>query len=306
MLDRANPRIPSTVVRDSDEGPFLSAVFNALDVVTIARSIAMRGFSKRPADALGVVRDSDRNSVVVVDGNRRLAAVRMLDPYLTPAHLAWRARNIEWRQMRALAAAASVRHLSVVIHEGSRDDIARAAWMTARHIVRDIREGRSAWLAAMRAGVTMHDLPAFLALAASGESLAEAVQLSSGSARYFPEGDIRSGGTVPVKSLPAISRTARFAIIAEAAGGMEPDRLLLPRFNDHHSLVRLPSSGGMEPDSLLLPSPSDSRLVRLPSSGGIEPDSLLLSSHCRSSPREVAESGRDGTRQGVGVKPQRP
>ena len=303
MLDRANPRIPSTVVRDSDEGPFLSAVFNALDVVTIARSIAMRGFSKRPADALGVVRDSDRNSVVVVDGNRRLAAVRMLDPYLTPAHLAWRARNIEWRQMRALAAAASVRHLPVVIHEGSRDDIARAAWMTARHIVRDIREGRSAWLAAMRAGVTMHDRPAFVALATSGESLAEAVQPSRSASS--PGGDSRSGGTVPVKSLPAISRSVRFAIIAETAGGMEPERLLLPRCN-HHSLVRLPSSGGMEPDSLLLSRSSDCRLARLPSSGGIEPDNWLSPSHSRSSPDEVAESERDGTCQVVGVKPQRP
>ena len=79
-LDLENPRLP----RDVDfafepEVKLLKEFSRRYNLLELARSIADKGFTPRHAEALLVVEDtSDENCYVVIEGNRRLATVKLL------------------------------------------------------------------------------------------------------------------------------------------------------------------------------------------------------------------------------------
>lgn len=75
-LDPSNPRLPQSLVGASQEElvPYIARNYNAIEV---ARSIAVHGYF--PSEPLIVIKEDD--SYVVVEGNRRLAALTILtDP----------------------------------------------------------------------------------------------------------------------------------------------------------------------------------------------------------------------------------
>lgn len=79
-LDPENPRLP----RDEDwgskpEGQLLKEFFRRYDLLELARSITDKGFTPRYAEALLVVaHQSEADIYVVVEGNRRLATLKLL------------------------------------------------------------------------------------------------------------------------------------------------------------------------------------------------------------------------------------
>ena len=79
-LDRENPRLP----RDADwatapESRMLREFARRYNLIELARSIADKGFTPRHAEALLVVEDqTDAGSYVVIEGNRRLATLKLL------------------------------------------------------------------------------------------------------------------------------------------------------------------------------------------------------------------------------------
>ena len=79
-LDPENPRLP----RDEDwasqaEDRLLREFSRRYNLIELARSIVDKGFTPRYAEALLVVEDpSDPDRYVVIEGNRRLATLKLL------------------------------------------------------------------------------------------------------------------------------------------------------------------------------------------------------------------------------------
>jgi len=72
-LDPENPRLPEDVA-EGDQDRLIEFVVNTYDSITIARSIALHGYF--PSEPLIVVSSGDEYTVV--EGNRRLAALKLL------------------------------------------------------------------------------------------------------------------------------------------------------------------------------------------------------------------------------------
>lgn len=74
-FDRSNPRLAEYgISSESTDGQILDTLWDAMDVRELVQSIAASGFF--PHEPLIVAIENDRN--VVIEGNRRLAAVRVL------------------------------------------------------------------------------------------------------------------------------------------------------------------------------------------------------------------------------------
>ena len=80
VFDRKNPRLPEfDLSNDAEESEVVRVLWEAMDVRELVLSIAASGFFQH--EPLIVMREHERN--VVIEGNRRLAAVRiLLDPTL--------------------------------------------------------------------------------------------------------------------------------------------------------------------------------------------------------------------------------
>ena len=93
-FDPANPRLPSSVVDGKDDQAVITWMLKDASIIELMGSIGMKGFF--PAEPLLVTRDPKRTKhFIVVEGNRRLAAVKLLrDPegaskrFVTVAHVA--------------------------------------------------------------------------------------------------------------------------------------------------------------------------------------------------------------------------
>ncbi len=82
-LDSDNPRLPGdTDWAAEDEGQLLREFSRRYNLIELARSIADKGFTPRHAEALLVIEHSENpESYVVIEGNRRLATLKLLaDP----------------------------------------------------------------------------------------------------------------------------------------------------------------------------------------------------------------------------------
>lgn len=74
-FDRSNPRLAEYgVSNETTEDDILDILWDAMDVMELVQSIAASGFF--PHEALVVSREHNKN--IVIEGNRRLAAVKVL------------------------------------------------------------------------------------------------------------------------------------------------------------------------------------------------------------------------------------
>src|SRR5687767_7153431 len=90
LLDKKNPRLPDGYER-SDQGELLHLLAEDYSLIDLGKSIAANGyFSEEP---LVTVKQTKQEKWVVVEGNRRLAALLLVqDPERAPKHL-----REEWR-----------------------------------------------------------------------------------------------------------------------------------------------------------------------------------------------------------------
>ena len=131
ILDPDNPRLPRDEDLDSrSEERLLKEFFRRYNLTELARSIVDKGFTPRHAEALLVVEDpSDPCSYVVIEGNRRLATLKLLTNAVSR-----RAAGItgsEWQELVEKAAKTDLSRIPVIVYEdrSSLDD-----YLGFRHI----------------------------------------------------------------------------------------------------------------------------------------------------------------------------
>ena len=135
-FDRKSPRfaIFGNDLPD-DELALVEHIYRALHVHPITRSIVVWGFSPEPAEALDVMPDPDNaGAYVVLDGNRRLAAVRVLtatdeDLESIPG-LGISGSERDWMKDAAIPDLAT---LPVRVHRASNARETLSPWIEARH-----------------------------------------------------------------------------------------------------------------------------------------------------------------------------
>ena len=114
-LDPENPRLP----REQDwasksEGELLREFVRRYNLVELARSIADKGFTPRHAEALLVVEDPpNSHRHVVVEGNRRLATLKLL---LDEAHRREAGTSSEWEALAQQARAWDLDSVPVIVY----------------------------------------------------------------------------------------------------------------------------------------------------------------------------------------------
>lgn len=120
-LDSKNPRLPSDVdwPVDSEEG-LLAQFAKRYSLIELARSFADKGFAPAEAEALLAVREQeDAEKLTVVEGNRRLATLKLLaDPQLRQkADL----RSREWDELAETAKAHNLTEIPVIVYTDRTD-----------------------------------------------------------------------------------------------------------------------------------------------------------------------------------------
>ena len=76
-FDKLNPRLPKRLLGISDEKVIIDYMLKNGNILELMRSIAEMGYSE--AEPLLVVKDEKDNKYLVVEGNRRLTAVKLLN-----------------------------------------------------------------------------------------------------------------------------------------------------------------------------------------------------------------------------------
>ena len=115
-LDPENPRLPG----DEDwaakpEDDVLKEFFHRYDLGELARSIADKGFAPRHAEALLVVKDPpDASHYLVIEGNRRLATLKLLTN--AESRKAVGATSEDWSQLAARASELALDPVPVVVY----------------------------------------------------------------------------------------------------------------------------------------------------------------------------------------------
>ena len=115
-LDPDNPRLPREHDwQAGDDGTFLKEFARRYNLIELARSIADKGFSPRHAEALLVIAHplvDDR--YLVVEGNRRLAALKLLaDP---EARRAAGATSSEWSELAEDASGMDWAQIPIIVY----------------------------------------------------------------------------------------------------------------------------------------------------------------------------------------------
>ena len=133
-LDPFNPRLPRD--RDwasVDEGQLLQEFRRRYDLLELARSIADYGFRPRQAEALLVVPDSrTQESYVVIEGNRRLATLKLLtSPESRRASGLTGASATEWDELAERAKQFDLSNAPVIVY-GNRGEL--DTYLGFRHI----------------------------------------------------------------------------------------------------------------------------------------------------------------------------
>ena len=136
-LDPENPRLPMEDGWSSEsEGTLLKEFYRRYNLIELARSIADKGFTPRHAEALLVVQDSsDTESYIVVEGNRRLATLKLLTSIEN--RKAAEVGGSEWEELAEKANSWNLQSIPVVVYE-NREEI--ADYLGYRHIT-----GPSPW-----------------------------------------------------------------------------------------------------------------------------------------------------------------
>ena len=130
-LDPDNPRLPRDEELDSEsEERLLREFFRRYNLTELARSIVDKGFTPRYAEALLVVEDpSCPCSYVVIEGNRRLATLKLLTN--ADSRRAAGITGLEWKELAEKAAETDLRQIPVIVYQdrSSLDD-----YLGFRHI----------------------------------------------------------------------------------------------------------------------------------------------------------------------------
>ncbi len=164
-LDPENPRLP----RDEDWGSepevrLLRAFFQRYNLIELARSITDKGFTPRHAEALLVIEhQADPNDYVVVEGNRRLATLKLLVADAQGRQDAG-VRSSEWDELASRAAELELESVPVIVYPdrdalndylGFRHITGPTPWRPeakARFIDKLLRDGESIGEVARRIG----------------------------------------------------------------------------------------------------------------------------------------------------------
>ena len=130
-LDPENPRLP----RDEDwasrsENELLRQFARRYNLIELARSIADKGFTPRQAEALLAIEDqADADCYVVVEGNRRLATLKLL--MSTASRRAAGVTGSEWEELAERAAQMDLGRVPVIVYP---DREALSDYLGFRHI----------------------------------------------------------------------------------------------------------------------------------------------------------------------------
>ena len=130
-LDRANPRLPrDSASEEASETQLLVHFLKRYNLLELARSIADKGFTPRHAEALLVIAHTSKSEhYVVIEGNRRLAALKLLTDAKSRASAG--AASSEWEELAAKASSKGVNTVPVVVYpdRGTLED-----YLGFRHI----------------------------------------------------------------------------------------------------------------------------------------------------------------------------
>ena len=130
-LDPENPRLP----RDEDwasesEDRLLKEFARRYNLIELARSIVDKGFTPRHAEALLVVEDpSDPDSYVVIEGNRRLATLKLLTS--ADSRRAIALKGSEWEELAERASELYLDRIPAIVYP---DRAALNDYLGFRHI----------------------------------------------------------------------------------------------------------------------------------------------------------------------------
>ena len=162
-LDAQNPRLSHDVDWDSQpEIRLLREFARKYNLIELARSIADKGFTPRHAEALLVIQDPTDGVYVVVEGNRRLATLKLLSNSTTRRQAG--ITNREWDELAEDAAGLDADHIPVVVYAdrhalddylGFRHITGPTPWRPeakARFIVKLLRQGETIADVARRIG----------------------------------------------------------------------------------------------------------------------------------------------------------
>ena len=131
QLDVENPRLPFDIELESHSTSRLLAEFyRRYNLVEIARSIVDKGFTPRHAEALLVVEDpTDQCSYIVIEGNRRLATLKLLTDQ--NCRNAAGIKGSEWDDLAEKASTRDLKQIPVIVYP---DRESLDAYLGFRHI----------------------------------------------------------------------------------------------------------------------------------------------------------------------------
>ena len=121
-LDPENPRLPfGAGLEASSEASLLKAIYSRYNLIELARSIVDKGFTPRHAEALLVVEEPPGSETyLVVEGNRRLATLKLLDS--AEARKTSDVKGSEWGQLAEQAQSLDLKNIPVIVYQG-RDEL---------------------------------------------------------------------------------------------------------------------------------------------------------------------------------------
>ena len=130
-LDPENPRLPFGDGRESSsESTLLREIFSRYNLIELARSIVDKGFTPRHAEALLVVEDpAGSETYVVVEGNRRLATLKLLSS--AEARRASKVKGSEWGELAEKAKLLELKEIPVIVYQ-DRNEL--SDYLGFRHI----------------------------------------------------------------------------------------------------------------------------------------------------------------------------
>lgn len=252
FLDQQNPRIPPNVTAPSQRQLIEELVAHD-DVYDLARQISLGGFD--PLESLIGVDEADKT--VIVEGNRRLAALKLLDsPELAPEGEQDRFRRLAARvqppflKVRVLIAPSREAAAPLILRKHTREQIEKWSPLQQARFYRSLvtETGESIEELARRYGVQPGEIRNFLQLesmyeVATSLQLPEAVSTIVHNPREFPASvlqrlvemakfkellriDFDSSGRVTANANPTEFRKAYTKVVSDVASGSINTRAL--------------------------------------------------------------------------------
>ena len=122
-LDTKNPRLPREVNgAPPSQDSLLREFYRRYNLIELARSIADKGFGPRHAEALLVVEDRpDSGHFEVIEGNRRLATLKLLENADSRRAVGIGNKESEWKNLVAKASSQGLGNVPVIVYPDRED-----------------------------------------------------------------------------------------------------------------------------------------------------------------------------------------